>query len=103
MPLHKRGEIIDGSLKQAIGLPAPFQPNLPLIAGQNGSTKAFILSDNITGVLFVGSFGDDEALFQTNVVTAVNTFKQRGVTQLIIDLTNNGGACKRDSCCCVFE
>lgn len=85
------GNIIDGSLKQAIGLPQQFQPTVPIIAGQNGAVKSFILPDNITGVLFLGSFSDDEANFQNDTVTAVNVFKQRGVKQLILDVTNNGG------------
>ncbi|KIJ47498.1 hypothetical protein M422DRAFT_248919, partial [Sphaerobolus stellatus SS14] len=86
-----RGNIIDGSLKKAIGLPQQFQPTVPIIAGQNGTVKSFILSDNITGVLFVGSFEGSEQQFQQDTVTAMNTFQQRGVKQLIIDVTNNGG------------
>ncbi|KAF8500550.1 hypothetical protein BU17DRAFT_102522 [Hysterangium stoloniferum] len=86
-----RGNFIDGSLKQALGLPPQFQPTVPIIAGQNGTVKSFILPDNKTGVLFVGSFEGDEQQFQQDTVTAVNAFKARGVSQLIIDITNNGG------------
>jgi hypothetical protein len=84
--------IIDASPKQSIGLPQPFQPTVPIISGQNGVVKSYILSDNKTGVLFVGSFSPaSEQSFQQDIVTGVNTFKQRGVTQLIVDLSNNGG------------
>ncbi|KAF8579069.1 hypothetical protein K439DRAFT_1638297 [Ramaria rubella] len=87
-----RGSILDGSLKNAIGLPVPFQPTVPIIAGQDDAVKSFILPDGITGVLFVGSFEpNDEQTFEQDIVTSMNTFTQNGVRQLIVDLTNNGG------------
>lgn len=91
-----RGSIVEASLKQSIGLPPQFQPTVPAVAGQNGTVKAFILPDNKTGVLFVGSFSpSSEQTFEQDIVTGVNTFKQRGVQQLIIDLSNNGGGFHR--------
>lgn len=44
--------------------------------------------------MFVGSFSLATSLFstfQTDVVSAINNFKAAGVTNLLIDLTNNGG------------
>lgn len=41
--------------------------------------------------MFVGSFGGDFDGFQADTVAAINSFKAAGVTQLLIDLTNNGG------------
>ena len=43
--------------------------------------------------MFVGSFEpDDFNGFQTDVQSAFQEFEQAGVSQLIVDLTNNGGA-----------
>ncbi|KAF8525560.1 hypothetical protein BU17DRAFT_41653 [Hysterangium stoloniferum] len=86
----RRGDIIDGSLKRAIGLPSQFRPKLSNLSGQDGSVKSYILPDGKSGVLFVGSFTDD-LNFQQETVTAINTFKSKGVSQLIIDVTNNPG------------
>ena len=41
--------------------------------------------------MFVGSFEGDFDEFQTDVVSAINQFKASGVSQVLIDLTNNGG------------
>lgn len=42
--------------------------------------------------MFVGSFEpDDFDQFQSDVVATTAAFKAAGVTQLLIDLTNNGG------------
>lgn len=42
--------------------------------------------------MFVGTFEpSDYNGFQTDVVSAIDTFKAAGVKKLIIDLTNNGG------------
>lgn len=42
--------------------------------------------------MFVGSFSPaDFDQFQADTVAAVASFKAAGVSQLLIDLTNNGG------------
>jgi len=42
--------------------------------------------------MFVGSFSPaDFDQFQADTVAAITAFKAAGVTQLLIDLTNNGG------------
>ncbi len=41
--------------------------------------------------MFLGSFDEDFTKFQTDVVSAVEKFRELGVTRLIIDVTNNGG------------
>lgn len=43
--------------------------------------------------MFVGSFEPDDFFqFQTDVQDTFDEFKQAGLKQLIIDLSNNGGA-----------
>ncbi|KAF5384319.1 hypothetical protein D9615_003317 [Tricholomella constricta] len=86
-----RAEIIDKSKPSAINLPPRFVPNIPPVAGSGGVIKSFILPDKKTGVMFVGSFGGNFNGFQSDVASAVRSFQTAGVTQLLIDLTNNGG------------
>ncbi|THU97635.1 hypothetical protein K435DRAFT_753812 [Dendrothele bispora CBS 962.96] len=87
-----RGVIVDKSNSSAIGLPQQFEPTIPSVDGSTGVIKNFLLPDNETGVMFVGSFEpDDFDQFQTDVVDAIDSFKAAGVTRLLIDLTNNGG------------
>ena len=45
--------------------------------------------------MFIGSFDgsdDAEAQFPSDVAAAVNEFKSSGVTNLLIDVTDNGGS-----------
>ncbi|KAI0356925.1 hypothetical protein OH77DRAFT_182654 [Trametes cingulata] len=87
-----RAAIVDSSAKNAVGLPSQFQPTLPPVNGSEGVIKSFILPDKKTGVMFVGSFEpDDFNQFQTDVQATIAQFKQSGVSQLLVDLTNNGG------------
>ncbi|KAG6915617.1 hypothetical protein DXG01_010693 [Tephrocybe rancida] len=88
---HAKGDIIDKSNSNAIALPPRFIPSLPPAPGSGGVIKSFVLPGNKTGVMFVGSFGGDFDGFQADVVSAVTAFKAAGVSQLLIDLTNNGG------------
>jgi hypothetical protein len=44
------------------------------------------------GKMFVGSFGGDPIQFQFDVVDAMNQFKSSGVTNLLVDVTENGGS-----------
>ncbi|KAF9011868.1 hypothetical protein BDQ17DRAFT_793629 [Cyathus striatus] len=84
--------IIDKSNQNALGLPDPFHPSVPPVNGSTGVIKSFILPDKKTGVMFVGSFEpDDFGSFQTDTVAAINAFKVAGVSQVLLDLTNNGG------------
>ncbi|KAF5339039.1 hypothetical protein D9758_014119 [Tetrapyrgos nigripes] len=84
--------IIDKSNSSAIGLPEQFLPTIPSVDGSSGVIKNFLLPDNETGVMFVGSFSpDDFDQFQKDTVDAIDSFKAAGVTRLLIDLTNNGG------------
>ncbi|THH27364.1 hypothetical protein EUX98_g6832 [Antrodiella citrinella] len=90
-PRRARAAIIDSSLKNAVGLPSPFLPTAPPVNGSTGVIKSFILPDNITGVMFVGSFEGDFVQFQTDTLAAIQQFQASGVTRLLLDLTNNGG------------
>ncbi|KAG6864821.1 hypothetical protein C0991_006942, partial [Blastosporella zonata] len=86
-----KGDAIDKSNSNAIALPPRYVPALPPVSGSEGVIKSFILPDNKTGVMFVGSFAGDFDGFQTDVVSTITAFKEAGVSQLLLDLTNNGG------------
>ncbi|KAK7684903.1 hypothetical protein QCA50_011736, partial [Cerrena zonata] len=86
-----RAVIIDKTPANGVGLPSQFQPRLPQTDGSTGVIKSYILPDNKTGVMFVGSFEGDFNQFQTDTVAAIDQFKASGVSRLLIDLTNNGG------------
>ncbi|QRV98977.1 peptidase family S41 protein [Ceratobasidium sp. AG-Ba] len=82
---------VDAGAPEGIVLPEPYVPTQPILAGGDGQLKAYILPDNKTGVLMVGSFGGDYEKFQTDTLAALNKFKSSGVQQLIVDTTGNGG------------
>ncbi|KIY70218.1 hypothetical protein CYLTODRAFT_488261, partial [Cylindrobasidium torrendii FP15055 ss-10] len=88
-----KGIMLDARNATAIGLPDEYHPTLPPVANAtSGVIKSYILAENNTGVMFVGSFSPSNFnAFQYDVVAALDSFKQAGVTNLIIDLTNNGG------------
>ncbi|KAF8270054.1 hypothetical protein EI94DRAFT_1723741 [Lactarius quietus] len=75
----------------AVGLPGPSLPTLTPTNGSTGVIKSFILPGNKTGVMFVGSFEGNFFQFPFDVQAAVKQFKASGVTNLLIDVTDNGG------------
>ncbi|KAI0053221.1 hypothetical protein FA95DRAFT_941421 [Auriscalpium vulgare] len=89
--LRPIGKIVDLAPKQAVALPGPFVPTLPQVNGSTGVIKSYILDDKKTGVMFIGSFEGDYTQFQTDTVAAIAQFQASGVTNLLIDLTDNGG------------
>lgn len=74
-----------------ISLPNLSQSDLTAANGSAGVIKSFILPGDKTGVMFIGSFEGNFTQFQLDVDSAVQQFTASGVTNLIIDVTNNGG------------
>ena len=112
-PRLARAVVMDPTIQpnMAAGLPRPFLPTLPHTDGSTGVIKSFVLPGRKTGVvrvlatsafpsdsisfgcqMFVGSFEGDPDQFQHDVDAAINEFKGYGVTNLLIDVTNNGGS-----------
>ncbi|KAH9834923.1 uncharacterized protein C8Q71DRAFT_132075 [Rhodofomes roseus] len=88
--LQPRGALA-ASNSQGFGIPSQFVPNLTAIYGED-ILWSYILPDNKTGVMFVGSFEPEDYYgFQSQVASVISTFLEAGVTQLLIDLSNNGG------------
>ena len=49
--------------------------------------------------MFVGSFEADTNQFPLDVQAAIEQFKASGVTNLVVDVTNNGGLCTFSAKC----
>ncbi|KAI0922547.1 hypothetical protein AcV5_009489 [Taiwanofungus camphoratus] len=87
-----RALIYDRSANTGVGLPSQSLPNLTVVDGGEGVIKSYILPDNKTGVMFVGSFEPDNYIsFQDDTAAAITQFHSANITRLIVDLTNNGG------------
>ncbi|KAI9431511.1 hypothetical protein H4582DRAFT_1822465 [Lactarius indigo] len=77
--------------KTRIKLPNTLGSALTAAGGSDGVIKSFILPNNKTGVMFIGSFSGNFSKFSLDVEAAVQQFQASGVTNLLIDVTNNGG------------
>ncbi|KAF8712147.1 peptidase S41 family protein, partial [Rhizoctonia solani] len=76
---------------KSVGLPQPNLPTQPDVINGTGVIKAYVLPDDKTGVLMVGSFGGDYVGFQNDTLRALSKLKAAKVQQLIVDTTGNGG------------
>ncbi|GJE90953.1 hypothetical protein PsYK624_071000 [Phanerochaete sordida] len=89
---HARNVMLDTTPLQDIVLPPGLTPagNVP---GSAGVTEFFLLDDGKTGVLALGSFEDTGSFdsFETTLLTGLVNLKNAGATQLIVDVSNNGG------------
>ncbi|TDL25270.1 hypothetical protein BD410DRAFT_633830 [Rickenella mellea] len=93
-PMQLKKQPISLSLNDApqsdIVLPPVLQPPAPL-AG-TGVAQFYTLAGGKTGVLALGSFAEASFdVFETTLLTGLQTLKSSGATQLIVDVTNNGG------------
>ncbi|KAI0758411.1 hypothetical protein BD413DRAFT_655923 [Trametes elegans] len=84
--------ILDATPLQNIALPPELIPRKPL-AGSTGVTQFHLLDDGKTGVLALGNFlgGTDQTGLMQDLITGLQNLKKEGATQLIIDVSNNGG------------
>ena len=72
-------------------LPPDLQPTEPL-DGSSGDAQFFMLDDGKTGVLALGSFSWDSVYNGQNILTkGFESLKAANATQLIVDVSNNGG------------
>ncbi|KAJ7104453.1 hypothetical protein B0H15DRAFT_810083 [Mycena belliarum] len=84
--------IMDAAPLSDVDLPPVLQPTAPVLNGSFGSGAFFMQKDGKTGVLALGSFsGADFLVMQSGLLQGLMTLKQMGATQLIVDVTNNGG------------
>ncbi|KAF9479788.1 hypothetical protein BDN70DRAFT_806502 [Pholiota conissans] len=89
---HLMNEALDVSPFTNIALPGPLVPGLVAIGGSDAAAKFYLAKDGKTGVLALGSFSDSDYYgFLNGLLTGLQTLKSAGATQLIVDVTNNGG------------
>jgi len=75
-----------------IVLPPELQPPVPAVNGSSQVSQFYMLKDNITGVLALGSFSSNSFFgLQTSLLDGLTNLTRLGATQLVVDVTNNGG------------
>ncbi|KAI0092111.1 hypothetical protein BDY19DRAFT_884514 [Irpex rosettiformis] len=88
---HAMNAILDTTPLLDVALPPTLVPGAP-VAGSSGVSEFHILADKKTGVLALGSFSDSSFdKFEQTLLTGLQNLKAGGATQLIVDVTNNGG------------
>ena len=84
--------ILDASPLTNVLLPPELKPGLPAAGGSRNAAQFYLLKDGKTGVLALGSFSDTDYFpFLNSLLEGLNSLKSQGATQLIVDVTNNGG------------
>ncbi|KAL5481091.1 hypothetical protein ACEPAI_10032 [Sanghuangporus weigelae] len=87
---HPISVLLDDKPQSDVVLPGPLQPAAP-IAGSGVSTF-YMLDDGKTGILALGSFSAANFdTFEQTLLSGLQTLVGNGATQLIVDVTNNGG------------
>ncbi|KAJ3735806.1 hypothetical protein DFJ43DRAFT_1212282, partial [Lentinula guzmanii] len=89
---HPMNVFIDALPLSDIDLPEVMQPSEPALNESYSVAQFYMLSDNITGVLALGSFSAANfSAFQYSLLDGLVKLKSLGATQLLVDVTNNGG------------
>ncbi|KAF4616286.1 hypothetical protein D9613_008331 [Agrocybe pediades] len=84
--------ILDTSPQSDVVLPPTLVPSLPAINGSRSVSQFYMLKDGKTGVMALGSFSDsDFNTFLLGMLNGLLSLKSLGATQLIVDVSNNGG------------
>ncbi|KAL0959829.1 hypothetical protein HGRIS_011506 [Hohenbuehelia grisea] len=88
---HLVNVFMDGSPLSDVVLPPGLTPPSP-VNGSLNAAQFYLLADGKTGVLALGSFSDNsfEDLFNA-LLNGLLNLKSLGATQLVVDVTNNGG------------
>ncbi|PPQ97377.1 hypothetical protein CVT26_006611 [Gymnopilus dilepis] len=84
--------ILDAVPLSDIDLPEHLQPSLPASNQSYSVAQFYLLNDNVTGVLALGSFSAKNfSAFGESLLNGLLDLKASGAKQLIVDVTNNGG------------
>ncbi|KAG6821171.1 hypothetical protein H0H93_005391 [Arthromyces matolae] len=89
---HAMNVILDGMPMSNIALPEELQPKAPFLNESYSVAQFYLLNDNITGVLALGSFSAENFTeFGIRLLSGLQELKTRGATRLVVDVSNNGG------------
>ncbi|KAJ3865646.1 hypothetical protein EV359DRAFT_38336 [Lentinula novae-zelandiae] len=89
---HPMNVLVDALPLSNIDLPEIMQPSKPALNESYSVAQFYMLDDNVTGVLALGSFSAANfSAFQHSLLDGLVKLKSLGATQLLVDVTNNGG------------
>ncbi|KAG5641475.1 hypothetical protein DXG03_005115 [Asterophora parasitica] len=89
---HPINVILDTQPLSDVVLPPTLAPGLPAAPGSRNAAQFYLLKDGKTGVLALGSFSDSNYdAFLNSLLQGLVSLKSQGATQLVVDVTNNGG------------
>jgi hypothetical protein len=79
--------LLDGMPLSNIELPEELQPKIPALNQSYSVAQFYLLNDNITGVLALGSFSAKNfTTFGLSLLTGLQELKASGAKQLIVDV-----------------
>ncbi|KAL1704933.1 hypothetical protein EV121DRAFT_204792 [Schizophyllum commune] len=89
---HAVNVIMDAAPYADVALPEAIRPSVPALNESYSVAQFYMLNDSHTGVLALGSFSARNfTLFQGSLLNGLVALKARNATNLIVDVTNNGG------------
>ncbi|KAF5322155.1 hypothetical protein D9619_001894 [Psilocybe cf. subviscida] len=89
---HAVNVVLDAVPLTDIDLPEHLQPGLPALNESYSVAQFYMLDDQNTGVLALGSFSAKNfSLFGASLLKGLQELKRKGAEKLIVDVTNNGG------------
>ncbi|KAJ7577017.1 hypothetical protein C8J56DRAFT_1061728 [Mycena floridula] len=89
---HAVNVMLDTTPLSDVVLPPTLQPPATPVDGSFGVGTFYMQPDGKTGVLALGSFsGADFEVMESGLLQGLLTLKSMGATQLIVDVSNNGG------------
>ncbi|KAJ4483317.1 hypothetical protein J3R30DRAFT_3285060 [Lentinula aciculospora] len=89
---HPVNVLVDALPLSDIDLPEVMQPSEPALNESYNVAQFYMLNDNATGVLALGSFSAANfSAFQHSLLDGLVKLKSLGSTRLVVDVTNNGG------------
>ncbi|KAF9501589.1 hypothetical protein BDN71DRAFT_1379783 [Pleurotus eryngii] len=89
---HHLNVLLDSMPLSDVALPTGLRPPLAAVNGSSGVSQFYMMKDNSTGVLVLGSFSSSSfSGLQKSLLRGLLELREAGASRLIVDVTNNGG------------
>ncbi|KAF5393296.1 hypothetical protein D9757_000663 [Collybiopsis confluens] len=89
---HAMNVLVDALPLTNIALPEVLHPLTPALNESYSVAQFYMLKDNTTGILALGSFSAANfTALQLSLLDGLEKVRSLGATQLLVDVTNNGG------------